>query len=102
MHLAGGVLRGDISTQYHCIDIFYRSLAEAFWSCFGTDNCPSLCNIRDMFLLEESFYILQLAFKGKQVINIFNVRRPPDKKGFLYGLQNELHVFFNITTFSSS
>lgn len=55
-----------------------------------------------MFLLEESFYILQLAFKGKQVINIFNVRRPPDKKGFLYGLQNELHVFFNITTFSSS
>lgn len=101
MHLAGGVLRGGISTQYHCIDGFCRSLAEAIWSCFGTDNCP-LCNIRDVFLLEESFCILHLGFKGKQVMNIFKVRRPPDKKDFLCGLQNELHVFFNITTFSSS
>lgn len=65
MRPAGGVLRGDISTQCHCVGIFCRSLAEAFRNCLGTGNCPSLWSIRDMFLLEESFDILQLAFKGK-------------------------------------
>lgn len=86
MSLAGGVLRGDASTQCHCVRVFCRSLAEAIRNCFGTGNSPSLCNIRDMFLLEEPFYILQMAFKGKQVMNIFNVHRPPDKTCILYRL----------------
>lgn len=50
---AGGVLRSDVSTQHCCVHIFCRSLAEAIRSFFGTGNCPSLCNMRGTFLLEE-------------------------------------------------
>lgn len=99
VHLAGGMLRGNISTQHHGVGIFCRSLAETTRECFGTGNSPSLCNIRDMFLLEELFYILQLAFKGKQVINILMCAGHLTRSAFSTGFGMNFMYFLTLLLF---
>lgn len=93
LHRAEGVSALIVSVLGYIATLSYRMLGSALAQAIEAIVLPCATSERCLYWKTNHIF-LQLAFKGKQVINIFNVHRPPDKKCILCRLLNRTSCIF--------